>query len=239
MPAHAGNAEPMLKAFALALGQMTDPRVLRIWLKSMAAALAGFAGLGTLLWWGGDLALARAGFDDSQFAGAADLRALLAMVGAVLGAWLLWRIVALAALQFFADEVVVAVEARHYPEAAINARRLGWREELARGLGGAARALAYNLLALPVALVLLATGIGAPMVFFAVNAVLLGRELQDMVWLRHCPQPAAPVPLGGVQRFVLGGVVTALLAVPLANLLAPFLGAAAAAHLIHRRGTVQ
>jgi CysZ protein len=37
-------------------------------------------------------------------------------------------------LQFYADEVVLAVEARHYPEAAASARQLGWREELANGL---------------------------------------------------------------------------------------------------------
>lgn len=228
-----GNAPAMLKAFALALGQMSDPRVLRIWLKSLGTALLGFIALGAGLWWVGDALLQHAGLDQT---GGEGLRAVLALAGAFLGAWLLWRIVALAALQFFADEVVCAVEARHYPEAAINARRLGWREELARGLAGAGRALAFNLLALPFALVLLATGAGAPLVFLLVNAVLLGRELQDMVWLRHRPDPRAANPLSAGERLMLGGVVTALLTVPIANLFAPFLGAAAAAHLIHRRG---
>ena len=41
--------------------------------------------------------------------------------------WLLFRVVALAVLQFFADEVVAAVEARHYPARAAQARPLPLR----------------------------------------------------------------------------------------------------------------
>ena len=37
------------------------------------------------------------------------------------------------------------------------------------------------------------------------------------------------------ERLLLGSAVTALLAVPLVNFLAPLLGAAAATHLIHRK----
>jgi CysZ protein len=225
----------MLHAFALALRQLADPALRRIWLKSLAVTLLAFAVLGAGLWAAADWALAQAGLAEARFAGAEGLRGVLAFAGAVLGAWLLWRIVALAVLQFFADDVVAAVEARHYPHHAAMARKLGWREELARGLGGAGRALLWNLAAVPVALVLLVTGIGAPLVFWLVNAVLLGRELQDMVWLRHRPTPETPSPLGGGKRVVLGGVVTALLTVPFVNFLAPFLGAAAATHLIHRK----
>jgi CysZ protein len=225
----------MFHAFALALQQLADPALRRIWLKSLAATLLAFAVLGAALWWATDWVLAQAGVEEARFAGAEGLRGVLAFTGALLGGWLLWRIVALAVLQFFADDVVAAVEARHYPHHAAMARRLGWREELARGLGGAGRALAWNLAAVPVALVLLVTGIGAPLVFYLVNAVLLGRELQDMVWLRHRPTPDAPHPLRAGRRLLLGGVVTALLSVPVINFLAPFLGAAAATHLIHRK----
>jgi CysZ protein len=225
----------MLHAFALALRQLADPALRRIWLKSLTVTLLAFAVLGTGLWWAADWALAQAGVEEARFAGAEGLRGVLAFAGALLGGWLLWRIVALAVLQFYADEVVAAVEARHYPHHAAAARKLGWREELARGLAGAGRALVWNLLAVPVALVLLVTGVGAPLVFWLVNAVLLGRELQDMVWLRHRPTPETPAPLTGGKRMLLGGAVTALLTVPFVNFLAPFLGAAAATHLIHRK----
>jgi uncharacterized protein involved in cysteine biosynthesis len=225
----------MLRAFTLALGQMSDPRVLRIGAKSLAAALLVFILLGLALAWGADRGLAAAGLDDAAIAGAGDLRAVLAALGAALAAVLLWRIVALAVLQLFADEVVAAVEARHYPAAAARARKLGWHEELGASLRGAGRALLFNLLAAPVALVLLVTGIGPVVVFTLVNAILLGRELQDMVWLRHRPSPRTPAPLRGGERFLLGLIVAMLLLVPFANFIAPFLGAAAAAHLIHRK----
>lgn len=225
----------MLSAFALALGQLTDPRVLRILAKSILATLLVFALLAAAGWWLANRALALAGFDDSFVNDGAGLRGLLAAVGVAMAGLLLWRIVALAVLQLFADEIVLAVEARHYPQAAANARRLGWHEELAASLAGAGRALIFNLLALPIALVLLVTGVGTPLVFWLVNSVLLGRELMDMVWLRHRPSRQSPAPLRSGERFILGGMVTALLAVPLVNFLAPFLGAATAAHLIHRK----
>lgn len=167
-------------------------------------------------------------------AGLEQGRGLIALLGALIAGWLLWRIVALAVLQFFADEVVAAVEARHYPQALQSARKLSWREELAVGLRGAGRALGWNLAALPVALVLVVTGVGPPLVFFLVNAVLLGRELQDMVWLRHRHNSQTSAPLSGTSRAALGGAVAALMAVPFVNLLAPLLGAAAATHLVHR-----
>ena len=91
-----------------------------------------------------------------------------------------------------------------------------------------------NLIALPFALVLLFTGVGTFLLFLAVNAVLLGRELQDMVWLRHCHRQGDCAPVSKTERFLLGGVVAAMLAVPFVNFLAPVLGAASATHLIHR-----
>lgn len=223
----------MLSAFALALGQLTDPRVLRVLGKSLVVTLVLFALLGTAGWYGLDALLVH-GLD--RWPAMAEYSDLAALLIVFIAGWLLWRIVALLVLQLFADEVVVAVEVRHYPAAAASARKLGLHEELANGLKGAGRALLFNLLALPVALVLLVTGIGAPLVFWAVNALLLGRELQDMVWLRHRASPAATPPLRGHERFMLGGIVAALLAVPFVNFLAPFLGAAMAAHLIHRKG---
>lgn len=222
----------MFSAFTLALAQLFDPRVLRILAKSIAATLLAFALLGAAGWWLADWALATAWLDDDKVA---DMRGLIALMLVVLGGVLLWRIVALVVLQFFADEVVEAVEARHYPTALAAARKLGWREELANGLRGGGRALLFNLIALPFALVLLVTGIGPALLFWAVNAVLLGRELQDMVWLRHRHAPDAPAPLRKFERFALGGIVAALLIVPLVNLLAAFIGAAMATHLVHRK----
>lgn len=216
----------------LALGQLADPKVLRILLKSLAITLVLFAAVAVGGWFAIDALLAWAGLGDTLFVGAEPLRGLAALVLALLGLWLAWRIVALAVIQFFADEVVQAVEARHYPAAA---RDLPVREQVSTSLGTAARALAVNLAVLPFALLLLVTGIGAALLLWLVNALLVGRELQDMVWLRHRRDRREPAPVGRAERFILGGTVAALLALPLVNFVAPILGAAAATHLIHRK----
>lgn len=83
---------------------------------------------------------------------------------------------------------------------------------------------------------LLVTGIGTAIVFWVLNAWLLGRELGDMVWLRHAQgEPALP-QIDRATRFALGGVVAALMLVPFVNLLAPLIGAAMATHLLHGKG---
>jgi CysZ protein len=225
-----GNPVPiMFSALSLAVADLFDRRLLPIWLKSLAATVLAVAVLGIGAFYG-LRALTQRLVADSNIA------ELLVAVLVVFAAWLLWRIAALAVLQFFADEVVEAIEVRDYPAHARLARKLGWQAELRRAAGSALRALIYNLLALPFAAVLLVTGVGAPLVFIAVNAVLLGRELQDMVWLRHGSHTQTDAPLGRGERLALGGVTALLLSVPVVNFAAPFLGAACAVHLIHRKG---
>ncbi|MBD3729802.1 MAG: EI24 domain-containing protein [Sphingomonadales bacterium] len=216
-------------ALLRAIGQLGDRAVLAIVAKSMAITLAIFAALALALWellgWAAE----------HYAAGYGAAGAALGLVLGVVAAWLLFRFVALAVVQFFADEIVLAVERRHYPQAAASARTIPFREELANSLAALARAVLVNLVALPVGLVLLVTGVGTALWFWAVNAWLLGRELQDMAWLRHAHSPGAPPPMSGGTRFLLGGAIAALLLVPFANLLAPVIGAAAATHLVQRR----
>lgn len=218
------------RALALSFSQLGDPAMLKVLGKSLLITLAIFLLLGWGLSFGFEAALEWAGLEEGSDAGT-----LLAVLVTLIGAWLLFRFVALFVLQFFAEEVVRAVEARHYPEAASAARSLAFQEEMRNGVRSTLRALLVNLVALPFAILLLVTGIGTALLFWAVNAFLLGRELQDMVWLRHRRDTAEIAPLGQGRRFLLGGVVAALLMVPFLNLLAPVLGAASATHLVHRR----
>ncbi|QKG70859.1 EI24 domain-containing protein [Erythrobacter mangrovi] len=224
----------LFRALGLAIGQLGDPAILRVLGKSMAVTAAIFVIAGAILWWGLNAAigawLTTALPDDYGTAAAG----IVALAIALVGGWLLFRFVALAVLQFFADEVVRAVEQRHYPLHAANARELPFAEEFSNSFRATGRALLVNLLVLPVALALLITGVGTALVFWAANAFLLGRELQDMVWLRHRQGAGEIAPIGGPTRFALGGIVAALLAVPLVNLLAPIIGAASATHLVHR-----
>ena len=218
----------MLAAFSLALGQLGDRRILAVIAKSLALTVAVFAVAAVAVYF------AIAQWTPTDGNGGFVAAALVGLV-LIVSLWFLFRFVALAVLQLFGDEVVRAVEARHYPAAAASARALGWREELRVSLRSLGRSLGYNLLALPVALLLLVTGVGTVVVFAAVNAVLLGRELTEMAALRHRDEAGnAPLP-GFATRTALGAVVVVLLLVPFVNLLAPVLGAAAATHLVHRR----
>ena len=221
----------MLSAFTLALGQFGDRKILAVIAKSLALTMAVFAVSAVGVWF------AIAAWPPTDGSGGFVAAALVGLV-LIVSLWFLFRLVALAVLQLFGDEVVQAVEARHYPAAAASAHALGWREEVRVGLRSLVRSLGYNLLALPVALALLVTGIGTVLVFAAVNAVLLGRELTEMAALRHRDGAGnAPLP-GFATRTALGAVVVALLLVPFVNLLAPVLGAAAATHLVHRRRAI-
>ena len=225
----------VLTSLMRALGQLADPAVLRVLGKSLGVTIMAFALLAGAGWFALDGLLGWMGLDDTLFVGAGDLRALASMLLVIGWLWLSWRIVAMAVIQFFAEDVVRAVEARHYPQAASAARDLPWAEQVKTGLGSAGRALLVNLLALPFAIALIVTGIGPALVFWAVNAVLIGRELQDMVWLRHCHAAGQACPVSRFERIALGGVIAGLLIVPFVNFLAPVLGAASAAHLVHRR----
>ena len=217
-------------ALARALGQLADPAILRVLAKSVMLTLAVFVALGlagfTLL--KGALESWTGGFGE-------EAAALVAVFAAILGGWLLFRIVALAVIQFFAEEVVRAVEARYYPQAASSARAIPWRESLWDGLKSALVALGVNLAVLPLALVLLVTGFGTVVLFGLVNAWLIGRELQALAWARHRQGRREAPPIGGGTRFLLGGAIAGLLAIPFVNLLAPVIGAAAATHLVHSR----
>lgn len=225
----------VVTSLLLALGQLADPRVLRILLKSLAVTLVLFSAVAIGGWYALDWALTEAGLGDRLFAGAESLRTVASLVLALMGLWLAWRIIAIAVVGFFADEVVLAVEQRHYAQAALTARDLPVTEQLSTSLRAALRAFLINLIALPFALVLLATGVGTALLFWLVNAVLVGRELQEMVWLRHRKGKSDPAPVSRSERFALGGAIAALLALPGFNLIAPVLGAAAATHLIHRK----
>ncbi|MEO1969099.1 MAG: EI24 domain-containing protein [Sphingomonadaceae bacterium] len=217
------------RALALSLAQLGDPAIMRVLIKSLLVTLALFGALGAVLWFAAAHAI------DAYAAGyGTGLGAVLGGVLTILAGWLLFRVVALAVLQFFADDIVRAVEVRYYPAAA-KVASLPFVRELGASLRALMRTLIVNLAVTPIALALLVTGIGTALVYGVANTFLLGRELMDMVWVRHRRNEDDAPPIDGLTRFALGGIVTAMLLVPMVNFLAPVLGAATATHLVHRK----
>ncbi|GHH22699.1 hypothetical protein GCM10008023_33000 [Sphingomonas glacialis] len=221
----------MLRALLLSLGQLGDRKIVGVFLKSLALTVVLIAALGVALWYGATEAAAERGWDPAA-GGVLGAVALLAAFGI---SWLLFRAIAIAVMMAFADDVVVAVEARHYPQALETARSVSPLRGAGLGLRSAARAILINLALAPVYIALLVTGVGTWLLFFLVNGWLLGRDLGELVAARHVP-PALMRDwrkAGAVDRFALGVAGTALFMVPIANLFVPILGAAMATHLFH------
>ena len=220
----------------LIFGQFVDPAVRRVLAKSLLLTLAIFAALAVAAGWllTGRDPCAYGPFDISCVIDPAS-GAFAALLFGLLGLWLLFPAVAMAVIGVFADEVVEAVEARHYPQA--RGTPLPFRRSLALSLASAGRLLLWNALALPFYFVLLVTGIGPFLLFFAINAVALGRDLGEMVAARHLEGEALSRWLAATRlsRALLGFLATWLFLIPFANLLAPVLGAIVATHLFHRR----
>lgn len=222
----------VIGAFFLSLAQLGEPPLLRVLGKSVALTLAIFAVMGFFVWWGTQALLANwIGW------GATGLATAFALFVTLLALWLLFRAVAIGVVGLFADEVVVAVERRHYPAALDAARPLSFPRAFAMGVRSAARVVAVNLVLLPIYIALLVTGVGTAAAFFVVNGWLLGRDLGDMVAARHMDEArmAAWRRETGPRRFLLGLASTGLFVVPLLNIVAPVLGAAMATHMFHRR----
>ncbi len=223
-------AGSMIRALLLSLAQLADRRIAWVLVKSVAVTLVLFVLFGAATWWiASELASWAIGWRGAALTGAVSL------VLSALVLWFAFRAVAVAVVGVFADDVVAAVEARHYPQALAAARPVGLARSVRMGLGSVGRFLGINLLLLPAYAALLATGIGAPALFFAANAWLLGRDLGDMVAARHLPHGDLKGwrKATGGRRFLLGLAGTGLFVVPGLNLVAPVLSAAMATHMFH------
>jgi uncharacterized protein involved in cysteine biosynthesis len=229
----------VIRAFTLSLAQLRDPRIVTVLAKSVllslllfacAAALAGWLLTGTNPCGWGPL--------DRQCTVGGGAGAAVALLLGVAGLWFLFPAVAIGVLGLFGDEVVDAVDARHYPASAAAARRPGTAEGIGLGLRSAGRLLLWNVLAIPFYLLLLVTGIGPFLLFFAINAIAFGRDLGEMVELRRHRGEDLKRRLAAtrVRRAALGPLVTFLFLIPFANLLAPVIGAAMATHLFRGEG---
>jgi CysZ protein len=225
----------MLQALSLTVRQLGDPKIIRVLAKSLGFTLLVFLifgiGLVFVFRW---FAAAHGGGRDGGFAAAA----MAVLAAAVLG-WLLFRAIAIPVMSFFADEVVAAVEKAHFSSAAESALKVSFATNIRMAGASLLRLIGLNLIALPAYLFLMFTAVGPFVLFVIVNALLLGRDLGEMVAVRHLDQRAMKdwLRMTRAPRAAMGMIVTGLLLVPVVNLIAPIIGAGMATHLFHRRHT--
>jgi len=227
----------MLSALIKAIGDLFIPRILAILVRSLAITVAIFVALAFLLGWAfiGADPCGWLDMDACPLGGAAG--SIGGIVAAALAFWFLFPAVGFGVLAAFAEDVIAAVETHHYPGSAAAARRLGFGGTALLGLKSSARLLLVNVVALPFYLILLVTGIGPLILFVIVNGWAAGRDLGEMVAFRRGDRDARRRWLYDSRwdRSGIGVACACLFLVPLLNLLAPVIGAAAVTHLYHRR----
>lgn len=226
----------MIRVLTLALGDLVQPRILGLLIRSLVVTLLLFAAIGAVLGWAlhcvdpcGWLS------EDNSCPLDASASGLGASLLTAIMLWLLFPAVALGVISAYMDRIVAAVEAVHYPAALERARPLGLVAAASLGLRSSARVLLYNLIALPLYIALLVTGAGTVLLFVAVNGVAIGRDLGEMVAVRHGDRASRRAWLRATrgERALIGVIATCVFLVPIVNLLAPVLGAAMATHLFH------
>jgi uncharacterized protein involved in cysteine biosynthesis len=230
----------MIPAFSAALRQLGDPPIRRvIWRVALWTGLV-FALLGWGLW--AAVAGFIDGFDPStsfDFIPIEWLRdSVIWMVGllvALVGGfvflamfWLLFAAIVQFVASFYLDRVAAAVEARHYPDLpAPGGLKIG--EAISASLRFFATLVVFNLLLVPVYLI---PGIGI-LAFYLLNGYLMGREYFEIIAARrsdHHGLRALRQSSRG-RLLVAGLIITVLLSVPVVNLVAPIVAAAAMVHI--------
>jgi uncharacterized protein involved in cysteine biosynthesis len=211
----------LFAAVSKALGQLGDPRIQKLIGLSIALTIAVFIAVALIAWylvgwlsglngWWGEAA---------QFAG---------VLGTIVIAWFTFPALAAAISAVFADRVIDAVEARHYPGRPAPLEVPLWSSIL-DGIKLAVLSLIVNILALPF---LIFPPLYAAIVY-GVNGWLLGREYYEMPAFRRLQRPVAKqVYRAHRGRFTLGGVLIAFIStIPIVNLIAPIIATAFMVHL--------
>lgn len=224
------RANAMIAELPRVLAQLADRRFIAVFLKSVALTLLILAGLwfGLDAWLSGSSAPPLPVWMQRFWTDAADWAALPVVV---IGGWFLFPGIATGVMGLFLDDVVDAVEDRHYPRAMAQ-RRVPLAEAGLLALGSAARVVLWNVVLAPVYLLLLFTAVGPLLLFTAVNGWLMGRDLLEMVAVRHMPRAEASALIASNRalRLRLGLTAAPLFLVPVLNLFAPIIAAALAAH---------
>lgn len=219
----------VLTALFRALPQIFLPGIRAVLWRTLALTALFFALLGVALWFGVRWLVAWFGWGSDHALFGALVTAIL--IGGL--AWILFRAVAMAIVGLYSDRIVETVEQASYAPRHALARVVPVTEGLRIAIRSLLRTLGWNLAAIPAYLLLIATGIGAPLLFLTLNAYLLGRDLSEQIEGRH---PGLPRFTAG-ERWQIGFVSALLFLPPVVNLLAPIWSVAMATHMFHGRKT--
>ncbi len=234
----------MLSAIFKAIGQViTDPKLRSIVFKGIFGAFSIFIilwlfsayGLSNIIWQ--DLpyigSLLTWITDFSWLLSALETLSLFAFGSVMLTVtFILFPPIMTVIIGIFLDDVCKAVEARHYPNAGatIEQRLL---DSIYNAIRFLSITITINILILPLyILTWWFFGFGF-LVYYLVNGYLVGREYFELVALRRMDMAsAAGLRRAHRGRIMLAGVITVFaMTIPIVNLIAPILSAAAMVHI--------
>lgn len=220
--------------FLRALGQLSDPRFRRVLLIGLGLTIALLIAVYAAFLWA-----VQSFAPDTitiPFVGPiGGLETLLGWGSALLVTGLsIFLMVPVAAMftGFFLEDVVQAVEDRHYPNlAAVPRPKLV--DAMIDSFNFFALLVAVNILAL---ILYAVAGPFIPLLFWGLNGLLLGREYFTLVAQRRLGRAGAKAlrRRHGAQIWLAGTLMAAPLSIPLVNLFIPVLGAATFTHLVQR-----
>jgi len=213
----------LLAPLTRAIGQLDDPVLLGVLVRSLLWAAACFIALHFATIWAVHQLLDLHGW----LGWAADVAG---GIGASLLALWLFLPVAVLISTLYVDRIAAAVERRHYPSLP-PARGAPLVAQLWDGISIAMRILLLNILALIAALIL--PGIGLILAWI-IGGYAIGRGLFAAVAMRRMPRHAAAMLYRRTRPMVIThGCILALAGyVPLLNLLIPVIGTAVMVHVL-------
>jgi CysZ protein len=224
----------VIRDFQKALGQIGDPRFRKVLFLGLGLTIALLVAFYIVVVW-----LVGRVFPDTItlpwigqvtfFETIAEGASLLA---AIVASMFLMVPVASAFTGLFLDRVADAVEEKHYPHLP-PARQLPILTTVGDSLAFLGVIVAANLLALVIYAIFPPF---APLIFWAMNGYLLGREFFQLAAIRRVEagEARAMRRRHAAQIWLAGGLMAVPLTVPIVNLLVPILGAATFTHLYPR-----
>ena len=226
----------MLGYLCKALSQLGDPVLRRVALVGISGSAVVFILLNIFIWWIFSSQVDLASLD--LWGWLEDL--LNWVAGFVVGLSLLvvsailFPGVATIFVGFFLERVVAAVEAKHYPNEP-KARAQPVAEVIASTAKFALAVVGFNLLCLPLYLILMFVPPFNLVLYCLLNGYLVSREYFELVALRRMdPMAARAMRQRSRGKVLLAGILlTFLLTIPIINFLTPIIATAFMVHVFY------
>ncbi|MEL0018973.1 MAG: EI24 domain-containing protein [Rickettsiales bacterium] len=226
----------MLAYLSKAISQIGDPVLRRVVLIGIGGSGLVFVLLSALVWWifSAQVDLTSLSLWDWVESLLDWIAGFVVVMSLIVVSAILFPGVATIIVGFFLEDVVAAVEKKHYPGEP-PARPQPVSEVLASTVRFALSVIGLNLLCLPLYLILMFVPPFNLVLYYLLNGYLVSREYFELVALRRMgPAAALQMRRQSRGRILMAGILlTFLLTIPIINFLTPVIATAFMVHVFH------